>query len=96
MQELKRVCKKRSIRTRTESERWNPTEIAKETGTPWKPYLHPDKDELLTQPPPPAIENINIGDKSKSKVDVQIVPRSFAILRKYLINYGYTTACPEC
>ena len=33
------VCKTRSIRRRIESERWDPTEIAKVTGTPWKPHL---------------------------------------------------------
>ena len=30
------VCKTRSIRRRVASERWDPIEIAKATGTPWK------------------------------------------------------------
>ena len=33
------ICKTRSIRRRIESERWDPDEIMKVTGTPWKPYL---------------------------------------------------------
>ena len=90
------VCKTRSIKRRIESERWDSTEISKVTGSPWKPYLYSDNDELLTQPPPPAIEKSDNENKSKPNADEQIVPRSFAILRKDLVNYGYTPSCPGC
>ena len=48
------VCKARSVRRRVGSEMWDPTDISKVTGTPWKPYLYSENDELLTRPPPPA------------------------------------------
>lgn len=76
------VCKTRSIRRRLETERWDPIETAKVTGTPRKPYLHSDKDELLTQPPPPAIEKIASDEQAKHETDLQAVPRNFAILRR--------------
>ena len=67
------VCKTRSIRRRIESERRDPIEIAKRTGKPWKPHLYSDKDELPTQPPPPAIEKIVADDKAKPELDMQAV-----------------------
>ena len=50
------VCKTRSIKRRRESERWDADEIAKVTGTPWKPYLHTDDDQLRSRAPEPVIE----------------------------------------
>ena len=35
----KRECKTRSIRRRSESERWDADEIAKVTATPWNTYI---------------------------------------------------------
>ena len=90
------VCKTRSIRRRIESERWDPEEIKKVTGTPWKPYLYSENDELLTRPPPPAIDRLEGRDRVPREVDIAPVPRSFAITRRDLVNYGYTPSCPGC
>ena len=83
------VCKARSIR-RVESERWNADEIMKVTGSPWKPYLYTDSDELLSRPPPPAIIQDDSTERAGRETDGIIVPRSFAITKKDLVKYGYT------
>ena len=90
------VCKTRSIRRKTEDERWNADEIMKVTGTPWKPYLYTENDELLTRPPPLGIIESDDAVKVPSETDEVPVPRSFAITRRDLENYGYTPACPGC
>ena len=61
------ICKTGSMRRRIESERWDPDEIMKVTGTPWKPYLFPDKDDLLTRPPPPAIDKLEDDHQGPKK-----------------------------
>ena len=83
------VCKTRSIRRRVEAERWDSEEITKVTGTPWKPYIHSEDDKLLTRAPQPALDKAEDGRDQVKEVDDNVVPRSFAILRKDLVNHGY-------
>ena len=90
------VCKTRSIRRRIESERWDADEIAKVTGTPWKPYRYSEDDQLLSRAPAPAIDRSADDAQRTRDQDSVVVPRSFAILRKDLVNHGYTPACPGC
>ena len=90
------VCKTRSIRRRVEAERWDPEKITKVTGTPWKPYIHSEDDKLLTRAPQPALDKAEDGRDQVKEVDDNVVPRSFAILRKDLVNHGYTPGCQGC
>ena len=90
------VCKTRSIRRRIESERWDVEEIAKVTGTPWKPHLHSDDDQLRSRAPAPRIERNAPGTTDQKEKDSIPVPRSFSIMRKDMVNHGYTPGCPGC
>ena len=90
------VCKARSIKRRPESERWDADEIMKVTGTPWKPYLFSESDELLSKPPQPVIIKEDGPVRADRDSDNPAIPRSFAITRRDLVNYGYTPACPGC
>lgn len=87
------VRKARSIRRRAGPERWNANEIMKVTGSSWKPYLYTDKDELLSRPPPPAIIKDDSKERAGRETDARIVPRSFAITKKDLVNYGCASLC---
>ena len=49
------VCEARSIKRRIESERWDAERISKISGTPWKPYLYSEDDQLLSRAPAPAV-----------------------------------------
>ena len=90
------VCKARSIKRSIESERWDAEEISKVNGTPWKPYLYSEDDQLLSRAPAPAVVDDPSNPKRICEVDKEAVPRSFSIQRKYLVNHGYTPGCQGC
>ena len=91
-----RICKTRSIRRRIESERWDGDEIAKVTGTPWKPHLYSEDDQLLSKAPAPVIDRHPKNPQRNRELDKALIPRRFAITRKDLVNHGYTPGCPGC
>ena len=90
------VCKARSIKRRIESERWDAEEISKINGTPWKPYLYSEDDQLLSRAPAPAVVDDPDNPKKIRELDKEAVPRSFSIQRKDLVNHGYTPGCQGC
>ena len=90
------IYKARSIRRKIEDQRWSVEEINKITGTPWKPYQYSEDDKILTRPPDPVLDTGESVQGAHKSVDENIVPRTFAIQRRDLVNHGYTPACPGC
>ena len=68
----------------------------KVVGTPWKPHLHSEDDKFLSKEPQPALDKANTGDSQAKESDESAVPRSCLILRKDLVNHGYTPGCQGC
>lgn len=89
------IIKVRSIKRKLESERWNPIEHSWINQYPWKPYHNSEEDEVHIRPPQPVTPPVGQTMAPRQK-DGEVVPKPFNILRKDLINYGYTPGCPGC
>ena len=91
------IIKVRSIRRKLESERWRAEDCANVKRYPWKQYDGVDDDQVHIRPPlpttPPAPKE---EDRVQVKRDGETVPRPFSILRRDLVDYGYTPGCPGC
>ena len=87
-----KVIHPRSIRRKPESERWNKERVAEITALPW---------EAAHDSAPPALQQPEFEEKPKIDVapefeDADIVPRTFRIMHRDLIKYGYTPGCKVC
>ena len=85
----------RSIKRKLESERWDQEEHDWVANHPWKPYGNSDEDDVHIRPPQPVTPVAGQAQAEKQR-DGEVVPITFSIQRKDLINYGYTPGCPGC
>ena len=90
------IIKVRSIKRRLESERWNEHEQRWINKFPWKPYSDSETDDVHIRPPLPVTPQGKAEIAVQRERDGNPIPRTFSILRKDLINFGYTPGCPGC
>ena len=61
---------------------------------PWIPYEGSEDDRILIRPPTAAVPKNFTDDAIERSRLGGPTPRTFAIQRRDLINYGYTPGCP--